>query len=232
MSDSMIAKIKALLAKANNTACTEQEAAAFNAKAHELMLKYNIDRAILDEGVKAIRGHLTLEVLLRPWAAACLQGITKLYYCTYYSQTKGRGHTITIVGEEQNLAMCHAICLMVLRSIQTAARVNGGGRSFMTGAGSEVYRRCAEMYAAAHSSTLLHASEPQKLLSRAQSGALVVLDNAERIGNAEYIRDTLGIGAMRQRRSTGAKIKNANAYMQGVDHGSKVQLRRNLLGSS
>lgn len=228
--DNMIKKIEALLAKANNTACTEEEAQAFNAKAHELMVKYNISRATLQEaGKKVERGHMTLEVQRRPWSESVLMGITKLYYCTWYSTSKGRSHVITIVGEKQNLAMCHAIAVMVLRSIQQAARLNGGGRSFMTGAGSEVYRRCAEMYAAAHSSTLVSASPAPGLITRAQSGALVALDTQERTENREYLASILKVN-LKPARSTGPQIRDINSYRDGVAHGKTVQLRRNLLG--
>lgn len=224
-----VEQIKKLLAKANDTSCTEQEAAAFNAKAHELMLKYNVDRATIEAVKAAIRKHMTLEVQLRPWSQAILGGITKLYYCTYFSTTKGRAHTITIIGEEQNLAMCHAICVMVLRSVVQAARLNGGGRSFMTGAGYEVSRRCAEMYAHAHGALPSNASGAQALLSSSDRNALVVLADSEKKSNHDYIEFTLNIKGLRPRQSKGPKVRDASAFAQGVAHGNTVQLRRNLL---
>jgi hypothetical protein len=47
MSDEMLAKVRKLLAKAENPACTEQEAEAYNKKAAELIAAYGIDRALL-----------------------------------------------------------------------------------------------------------------------------------------------------------------------------------------
>lgn len=233
MSDSLLKKIRALLAKANDTSVTEAEAEAFNQKAHELMLKYNIDRAMIDDQTtEVVRGHMTLKVQVRPWSSYVLAGITKLYYCKYFSREEGRSHIVTIVGEEQNLAVCHAICVMVLRSIQEAARKSGGGRSFMTGAGLEVHRRCHEMYQAAH--TVLPSSpnsEPLRLQSSTTLGearALVTLDKGEAAANLDYIQKTLGI-RLGVRRSTGAQINNSNAFRAGTAHGASVQLRRNLL---
>jgi Protein of unknown function (DUF2786). len=231
MSDKMIDKIKALLAKADNTACTEEEAQAFNAKAHELMAKYNIERSQLEtaEEREAKRIHLELMVQLRPWSKYVLQGITKLYYCTYFSQTVGRQHRITIIGEEQNVAVCHAICVMVLRSIQTAARVSRDGRSFMTGAGIEVHRRCNEMFFATHS-VIDGPTTPLQVGHNESANALKVIAVNEARGNEDYIARIMGI-RLRVKKSRPALIKDPSAFSRGVDHGSKVQLRRNLLGA-
>ncbi|GAB3965699.1 DUF2786 domain-containing protein [Plantactinospora veratri] len=47
MSDAMLSKIRKLLAKAEDPACTPAEAEAFNAKATELIARYGVDRALL-----------------------------------------------------------------------------------------------------------------------------------------------------------------------------------------
>lgn len=223
-------KIAALLAKANNTAATEAEAEAFNNKAHELMAKYNIARAELEKEQEAERCHFTLIVQFRPWSQYVLQGLVKLYYCSYFSRkldAKGRQHEITIVGEKQNAAVCHAIAILVLRSIQTAARAAGDGRSFMTGAGIEVHRRCNEMFVAAHS-TLQGASAPAQLEHNRSARALVVMAVGEAQGNQDYIRDKLGINLV-TRKASGPKVSDLSSFQRGVSHGSTVQLRRNLL---
>ena len=228
-------KITAMLAKANNTAVTEAEAEAFNKKAHELMAKYNIARSELESEKEVERVHLTLDVQLRPWSTYVLAGITKLYYCKYFSQkldAKGRQHRITIIGEKQNAAVCHAIAVMVLRSIQTAARQAGDGRSFMTGAGMTVHQRCMEMYAAAHStlpSATANMSEAARLEHQRDAKALTILETKEQDGNALYIQQNMGV-KLGVRRSTGAKVSNLDSFGRGVAHRKSVQLRRNLLG--
>jgi hypothetical protein len=45
--DHRLARVRKLLAKAEDRACTEAEAAAFTAKATELIAKYGVDRALL-----------------------------------------------------------------------------------------------------------------------------------------------------------------------------------------
>lgn len=230
MSEAILKNIQALLNKASNAGCTPEEAQAFNAKAHELMTKYNIERSALNTTEKQIeRGHVEITVQRRPWSESVLIGITKLYYCTWFSRKTGRTDTITIVGEQHNLAMCYAILLMVLRSIQAEARRTGLGRSFMNGAGSEVYRRCAEMFDATH---VLPASGagPQRLLGSDHARALVVLNDTERAGNRDYMARVLQVN-LRPKKSTGAKALKSDAFYRGVAHGATQQLRRNLLGN-
>jgi hypothetical protein len=47
MTDTMLEKVRKLLAKAEDPACTPDEAAALNDKAAELIAKYGVDRALL-----------------------------------------------------------------------------------------------------------------------------------------------------------------------------------------
>src|SRR5262245_14149647 len=47
MTDTMLEKVRKLLSKAEDPGCTEQEAAALNDKAAELIAKYGVDRALL-----------------------------------------------------------------------------------------------------------------------------------------------------------------------------------------
>jgi hypothetical protein len=50
MSDSMLGRVRKLLAKAEDPACTAEEAAALNDKAAELIAKYGVDQALLAAG--------------------------------------------------------------------------------------------------------------------------------------------------------------------------------------
>lgn len=218
--ESMKDRIRKLLAKANNTACTFEEAQAFNDKAYELMAKYNLERAELEAKEESIRRtHLTLQVLVRPWASYVLGGLCHLYYCKwYYNRSGGRGpDTVTIVGEENNAAVCHALAVMILRAVQQEARAHAGGRSFMTGAGSTIYRRCFELRPQAS------LAAPKETTGR----ALVVLDNAEEAGNKEYIEKL--VGKLRPARKSSAKVKSAEKFNAGKRFGESLPLRGNLL---
>jgi hypothetical protein len=225
----MRSKIQALLTKANDTSVTEAEADAFNRKAHELMLKYNIQRAELgDQEGPVERMHMTLEVQLRPWSQAVLAGITQLYFCRYFSQkqdAKGRSHKITLIGEKQNVMICHAIAVMVLRSIQMEARASGDGRSFMTGAGHRVMERCNEMTDYTRKAMKL---EQTKQIAGGSHNALVPLEQKEQQGNSDYISSVLNI-QLRMRAASRPRVNSGEGYHRGREHGGKVQLRRNLL---
>lgn len=232
VNDSIKEKIRKLLAKADNTAVSVEEARAFNDKAHELMTRYNLDRAMLGEGKGSksdVRTHKTLEVLIRPWSSAIMSGLTKLYYCKwYYSQLSTRSHKVTIIGEESNVAVCHAVAVMVLRAVQQEARKTGGGRSFMTGAGDVIYQRCSDMYRATHETLPASTSGPPALLSGAQSNALVVLDQSEAAQNQRYMQEVLNVKSLRQVKST-PRIKSASALEAGRAFGATVNLKGNLL---
>lgn len=212
-------RIRKLLAKADNTACTVEEAKAFNAKAHELMAQYNLDRAMLGTGEKDVsRTHKTLQVLKRPWSSAILHGITRLYYCKwYFTRVSDRMDEITLVGEESNVAVCHAVCVMVLRAVHQEARATGGGRSFMTGASAEIYNRCLEM------AQNLHLTQ-----STGQSTALVVLKDNEEEANIGYIRQTMGLTLTSAKKSK-PQIRDLSSYGAGRAFGATVNLKGNLL---
>ena len=49
MTDALLARVRKLLAKAEDPACTPAEAEAFTAKATELIAKYGVDQALLAE---------------------------------------------------------------------------------------------------------------------------------------------------------------------------------------
>ena len=69
MYDDKLARIRKLLAQAEDPAATAAEAEAFNAKAAELMARHGVDAALLaaaDPG-RGVGGDLTVE-LLAPYA--------------------------------------------------------------------------------------------------------------------------------------------------------------------
>lgn len=85
MSDAILDKVRKLLAKAENPACTEAEARAFTDKAAELIAKYGIDTALLaaaDPTVDPV-GDLILDVPT-PYAldkCALLAGVADVLRC-------------------------------------------------------------------------------------------------------------------------------------------------------
>ena len=213
-------KIAKLLAKADNTACTVEEAEAFNRKAYELMERYNLERSAVDERPEDVkRTHRELQVLKRPWSAAILNGLTHLYFCKWvFTRVSDRMDKITIIGEESNVAMCHAVAVMVLRAVQAEARSTGGGRSFMTGAGTVISQRCYDM-------------RPTQRLGAPQTAtgsALVLLGDKEQLANVAYMQQLFG-GTIRKAKPSRARISSADGFSRGAAYGATVNLRANLL---
>ena len=62
MSDPLLARVRKLLAKAEDPACTPAEAEAFTAKATELIAKYGVDQALLSLADPAAALDALLEV--------------------------------------------------------------------------------------------------------------------------------------------------------------------------
>lgn len=213
VTDSMKDKIRKLLAKASNTACTVEEAKTFNDKAFELMEKFNLDRASLEQEEEDItRTHRELQVQVRPWSSHVLHGLCRLYYCKWFYKRAGRTDTVIIVGEESNVSVCHAIAVMILRAIQQEARFTGGGRSFMTGAGATIYHRC-------------YVLRPKEVLEGPKTGtALVVFTDHEEEGNKEYIRVLSG-GAPISARKSRAKVRDAASYHAGAQFGQTLKVK-------
>ncbi len=218
--DAIKRKIAALLSKADNTAVTVEEAKAFNAKAYELMEKYNLERAAVEAAapgkkVESARTHKTLQVLKRPWSSAILHGICDLYFCKWIFTRNGRTDTITIIGEESNVAVCHAVAVMVLRAVQTEARTTAGGRSFMTGASQTIYQRCKDM-------------RPQNQLASTTGTALMVIGNNEQALNIDYAQKLFG-GNIRQAAPSKARINSSGAFAAGQSFGRTVPITGNLI---
>lgn len=202
-------RIAKLLAKGENTACTVEEAEAFNAKAFALMQEYNIERSELSSvEAKIARTHRTLTVQKRPWSAFILHGLCNMYNCKWVFRAIGRTHEVTLIGEEAAVATCHAIAIMVLRAAQTEARRAGDGRSFLNGAGNRIYIRCMEM------------ANPEVSGSR----ALIVLGEQDRLANEAYAKELFGhIAAAKKARTI--TIRDAESFSRGDRFGATVSLQ-------
>ena len=95
MTDVMLDKVRKLLAKAEDPACTAEEAAAFTGKAAELIAKYGVDRALLaarDPATDAV-GDRVVQIL-PPYAldkVGLLVGVASALRCRSVRR-EGQGH--------------------------------------------------------------------------------------------------------------------------------------------
>ncbi|MEV1288423.1 DUF2786 domain-containing protein [Micromonospora sp. NPDC049679] len=107
MSDVILAKVRKLLAKAEDPACTVAEAEAFTAKAAELIAKYGVDRALLaarDPATDPV-GDRVIE-LLPPYAldkAGLLAAVADALRCRSVRRRDTRGFTMHLFGFASDL---------------------------------------------------------------------------------------------------------------------------------
>jgi hypothetical protein len=105
--DHALARVRKLLAKAEDPACTEAEAAAFTAKATELIAKYGVDRALLaaaDPGIDPIGDRvLTLDAPYALDKAGLLAGVAVPLRCRAVQRRVRAGVQMHLFGHASDL---------------------------------------------------------------------------------------------------------------------------------
>ncbi|GGM20252.1 MULTISPECIES: DUF2786 domain-containing protein [Micromonospora] len=108
MPEAMLSKIRKLLAKAEDPACTAAESAAFTAKATELIARYGVDQALLaarDPGVDPV-GDRVVDVPA-PYArdkAGLLAAVADPLRCRCVRRRDGAGYQLHLFGFASDLA--------------------------------------------------------------------------------------------------------------------------------
>ncbi|MDG4834456.1 DUF2786 domain-containing protein [Solwaraspora sp. WMMD1047] len=107
MSDAILSKVRKLLAKAEDPACTPAEAAAFTAKATELIARYGVDRALLAaaDPTSDPVGDLVIEVI-PPYAldkAGLLAGVAGALRCRSVRRRERAGYAMHLFGFASDL---------------------------------------------------------------------------------------------------------------------------------
>ncbi|MCW3813610.1 DUF2786 domain-containing protein [Micromonospora sp. DR5-3] len=107
MSEAMLSKVRKLLAQAEDPACTPAEAAAFMAKATELIARYGVDRALLAAREPATDpvGDRVVEVVA-PYArdkAGLLAAVADPLRCRCVRRRQGSGFAMHLFGFASDL---------------------------------------------------------------------------------------------------------------------------------
>ncbi|MFY1674151.1 DUF2786 domain-containing protein [Plantactinospora sp. WMMB334] len=184
MSDAMLSKVRKLLAKAEDRACTPAEAEAFTAKATELIARYGVDRALLAarDPETDLVGDRTVDVPA-PYAldkAGLLAGIADALRCRSVRRRGGNGFVLHLFGFASDLERVEVLFTSLL--VQAAhglsvASVPPGDhpaafrRSWLAGFAATVAERLRRAEAAA--ATAAPESGP--------SVALVLADRSDRV---------------------------------------------------
>ena len=168
MSDPILAKVRKLLAKAEDPACTPAEAEAFTAKATELIAKYGVDSALLSAGDPARDPVGDRVIRLRPPYAldklGLLAGVATALRCRSVRLRGRDGYDLHLFGHAADLHRCELLftSLLVQAAHAMAAttvppwdNVAAFRRSWLTGFAQAVTTRllAAESRAAATAST-------------------------------------------------------------------------------
>lgn len=243
MNDDKLARIRKLLAQAEDPATTVAEAEAFNAKAAELMARHGIDAALLgaaDPGREVV-GDLVVD-LLPPYAyeKACLgTAVARGLRCSAVLRTSrtraGTDHTLHLFGHTSDLAMADLLLTSLLvqgtgelvrRRVPPGEHPAAYRRTWWLGFTSAIATRLAEAEAAA-----ARAAEPA-FAAAGSSAALVLADRAavaEQSAAAAYPR----LRAARPRHLSGGGIEAGRAAGERADLGRTSRVggaRRQALG--
>jgi hypothetical protein len=218
MSDAMLSKVRKLLAKAEDPACTAEEAEAFTTKAAELIARYGVDRALLaarDPATDPV-GDRLIDVVA-PYAldkAGLLAAVASALRCRPVRRRDGSGFTMHLFGFASDLERVEILFTSLL--VQAAHGLAGAPippgdhpaafrRSWLAGFASAVGSRLRESESAA-------ASE-----SSAPSLALVL---ADRSGHVER-----RIAEVYPRlRTAGARRLACGGLSQGAAAGRRADL--------
>ncbi|MGC4807956.1 DUF2786 domain-containing protein [Micromonospora sp. DT233] len=185
MSEAMLAKVRKLLAQAEDPACTPQESAAFTAKATELIARYGVDRALLaarDPATDPV-GDRVVEVVA-PYArdkAGLLAAVADPMRCRCVRRRQGSGFAMHLFGFASDLERVDLLFTSLL--VQAAHGLAGAAvpahdhpaafrRSWLAGFAQVVGARLAQAEAGAVA---------EAAGAGAPSVALVLVDRSDRV---------------------------------------------------
>lgn len=190
--EALLSKVRALLRKAENPAATEEEARAYLDKAAELMAKYGIEQAMLDDDVTGPERPVDRIVdLYPPYLKEGRRLLARIGYemrCrSVYPGGKGNRHRVHLFGFETDLqateVLFASLRLQMLEGADRADRrhrpdgedARAYKRSWMLGFIREVTARIGAAQQAARAAAEEEAGADEEVTSR-RSVALVLAD--------------------------------------------------------
>jgi hypothetical protein len=220
MSEAMLSKVRKLLAKAEDPACTPAESAALTAKATELIARYGVDRALL-----AARDPATDPVgdrvvdLVAPYArdkAGLLAAVADPLRCRCVRRREGSGFTMHLFGFASDLERVD----LLFTSLLVQAAHGLAGTAVPPGAHPAAFRRSWLAGFAQVVGERLRAAEAAAVEVAAADGpsvALVLVDRSDRVRRRlAEVYPRLRTAAPRRLAGTG--------YPAGVDAGRRADL--------
>ena len=229
--DKVLARVRKMLAPANNAAATEGERDNAMRMAHALLAKHNLSMAEAEAsgGTEEQRGAYATKDRTSPWRRDVAHAVAGLYFCTYYFIRKGSNECQhTFFGRESNTVTAAEMAAYVIASIakegKAQQRAKGAPAAFYTsfvkGAAMRVAQRCAAIRA-----------EAERVSSAAPAtGTSLVLASlyAQERQKNEVALAELGMrlkATKRRDRDTGS-----SGFREGMSYGDRVGLQRQVTG--
>lgn len=224
MEEKLIARIRKMLALANDAAATEAERDTALQMVYKLLAKHNLSMTDVAPARAERRTQSTELFYGRPWALTVCKAVAELFFCAYFvspSSEKNMVHHY-FVGKESNAITALEMARYLVGSIRKEARRRQRElsenmtwqRSFCLGAASRLWARVKEL---------------QKQESEATPGTALVLANLyerERSENKGWLAEQ-GV-SLRPRASGAKKSVDVGAYAEGQVYGNSVSLNTQL----
>lgn len=236
--------IRALLAKSQGTD-NEHEAAAFAAKAAELLQKHNLDLASVEAAARTT-GEAVSEVKLDwrytdPWRMSIVRDTARLYFCRIYTTRRvekdGKGRWVerkgvAIVGKPHNTAVAVSMTeYLVKTTLRLAAEYSterGQRLPFERGCGERIAQRLRTIKYEQELASARDAGYEDAASASSNPGNLPALYKSELVLVEDFMA-TLGL--VPGRRSTGSSLDGHHAAA-GRRAGDTVSLSTQIGGRS
>lgn len=236
MNDDKLARIRKLLAQAEDPAATAAEAEAFNAKAAELMARHGVDAALLaaSDPDREVVGDLVLD-LLAPYAyeKACLgTAVARGLRCSAVlrtTRTPARtAHSLHLFGHTSDLTMADLLLTSLLvqgtgelvrRRVPPGEHAAAYRRTWWLGFTSAIASRLAEAEAAA-------AREAEPAFAAAGSSAALVLADRAAVAEQSAAAAYPHLRPARARYLSGGGVEAGRAAGQRADLGRTTPVGR------
>lgn len=217
--EKILDRLSKLLALAQNSGATENEAEVALAMAHKMMAKHNLSLLDIEQrstgagtpaGLRV--GELRWTVpTSRKWAAIVLQAAALVHYCRVVQMGSG-SRNYMIVGTAENCQASQMIAMHCIESMIKASKPYGhGSNSFLVGAALGLLGKANHILAQAN--------------GEAGSGKdLIVLQNTLQQRNQDYLNK---LGGVREK-SMQLSMHSATAHHAGRRFAESLNLQRGL----
>lgn len=231
--DRVLARVKKMMALANDAGATEGERDNALRMAHATLAKYNLSMAEADAaGLAPVEARMngTFDMRgIKPWMRTAAAAVANLYFCKFFFSNLQNGSLrYNFVGKESNVYTAKEMSKYVIDSIwkegRAAAKAVGETatgtywRSFCKGAAGRVYQRCEEIRRTA-----------EAVPSTGTSLVLASVYQKELLANAEFIAQQLGLhlksGVNRERNTQYSGYQAGRAYGDRIGLSTQVGAR-------